>query len=342
MPRPVILAIAIVLAAASGVHAEVPPAIMAPPGAYPSMAPVLKMVSPGVVRIDSVRRTAQGRRVTLETRNNGSGVVYDAAEGLIVTNNHVIDRADEITVTLADGRAVAAKLVGGDSEFDLAVVRVRAENLTPFVFADSGEVQVGDFVLAIGYPGRFGQSVTSGIVSGLHRSNLGVGRFENFIQTDAAIYPGNSGGALVNLRGELVGINTLYIGASSTNPGMGFAISSNTARMIADQIVRFGDVRRGSLGITTDDPDPNAMKPSVLKSGAVVTTVAAGSSAEQAGLRAGDIVTQIGSREVLGSAFLRHRLALLRVGEVAELGVWRNGRQLVIRATVAAQRTSPK
>jgi S1-C subfamily serine protease len=159
-------------------------------------------------------------------------VVYDAQRGLIVTNNHVLENANDITVTLTDGRKLKAKRIGGDPDFDLAVISVPAEKLTAIPFGDSRQLEVGDFVLAIGYPGNIGQSVTSGIVSGLHRSNIGVEEFENFIQTDAAIYPGNSGGALVDLQGDLVGINTAFIGATSSNPGMGFAIPVNTARIV--------------------------------------------------------------------------------------------------------------
>ena len=181
-------------------------------------------------------------------------MVYDAQRGFIVTNNHVLEHANDITVTLTDGRMLKAKRVGGDPDFDLAVISVPAEKLTAIPFGDSRQLEVGDFVLAIGYPGNIGQSVTSGIVSGLHRSNIGIEEFENFIQTDAAIYPGNSGGALVDLQGDLVGINTAFIGATSSNPGMGFAIPVNMARTIVGQIVDAGEIRRGSLGPSTIRP----------------------------------------------------------------------------------------
>ena len=230
----------------------------------PSLAPVLKKITPAVVSIETKFRAQDAKNRRRDARdppgNVGSGVVFDAKRGLIITNNHVIDRADDITVTFTDGRMFKAKRVGTDPEFDLAVISVDADNLPSLPFGDSRQLEVGDFVLAIGYPANIGQSVTSGIVSGLHRTNVGVEQFENFIQTDAAIYPGNSGGALVDLQGDLVGINTAYIGATSTNPGMGFAIPVNTARIIADQIIEFGDVRRGTLGITTDDPSPDAAR----------------------------------------------------------------------------------
>ncbi len=182
------------------------------------------------------------------------------------------------------------------------MISVDADNLPSIPFGDSRQLEVGDFVLAIGYPANIGQSVTSGIVSGLHRTNVGVEQFENFIQTDAAIYPGNSGGALVDLQGDLVGINTAFIGATSTNPGMGFAISVNTARIIADQIIEFGDVRRGTLGITTDDPSPDAPREAGATeplAGAVIVKVAPGSPAARAGLKPGDLVTELGGRQVI-------------------------------------------
>ena len=313
----------------------------APARAAPSLAPVLKKITPAVVSIETRFRPQDAknrRRDAREPGNVGSGVVFDAKRGLIITNNHVLDRADDITVTFTDGRMFKAKRVGTDPEFDLAVISVDANNLPSIPFGNSRELEVGDFVLAIGYPANIGQSVTSGIVSGLHRTNVGVEQFENFIQTDAAIYPGNSGGALVDLQGDLVGINTAFIGATSTNPGMGFAIPVNTARIIADQIIEFGDVRRGTLGITTDDPslDPaRAAGPAEPAAGAVIVKVAPGSPAARAGLKAGDLVTALGGRLVTDSQFLRRRLALLRVGEVADLMVRRDGKSSPFKLVVA-------
>jgi S1-C subfamily serine protease len=278
------------------------------------------------------------RRAPSEINSVGSGVVYDAQRGLIVTNNHVLEHANDITVTLTDGRMLKAKRVGGDPDFDLAVISVAAERLTAIAFGDSRQLQVGDFVLAIGYPANIGQSVTSGIVSGLHRSNIGIEEFENFIQTDAAIYPGNSGGALVDLQGDLVGINTAFIGATSSNPGMGFAIPGNMAHTIIDQIVEAGEIRRGTLGIVIDDPTPDAireLKMSAPAGCAVIVKVDPRSPGARAGLKSGDIVTEIGDRPVLNAVFLRNRLALLRIGDVAELAVLRDGKPQKIRATVA-------
>jgi S1-C subfamily serine protease len=313
----------------------------APARASPSLAPVLKKITPAVVSIETRFRAQDTKNRRRDARdapgNVGSGVVFDAKRGLIITNNHVIDRADDINVTLTDGRMFKAKRVGADPEFDLAVISVDADNLPSIPFGNSRDLEVGDFVLAIGYPANIGQSVTSGIVSGLHRTNVGVEEFENFIQTDAAIYPGNSGGALVDLQGDLVGINTAFIGATSTNPGMGFAIPVNTARLIADQIVEFGDVRRGTLGITTDDPSPDAPREagSTEPPGAIIVKVAPGSPAARAGLKPGDLVTELGGRQVIDSQFLRRRLALLRVGEVADLTVRRDGKSSSFRLAVA-------
>jgi len=190
-----------------------------------------------------------------------------------------------------------------------------------------------------------GQTVTSGIVGGLHRNNVGIEQYENFIQTDAAIYPGSSGGALVNLEGDLVGVCTAFSGSGNNNPGMGFAIPVNMARTIADQIVEFGEIQRGSIGITTEDLRLGAArnpKLSAPQSGAVITKVESGSPAARAGLRPGDVVVRLGDRTVVGSAFLRNRMALLRIGEVAELSVLRDGKPLTVRATVAARDQRPR
>jgi S1-C subfamily serine protease len=315
----------------------------APARAAPSLAPVLKKITPAVVSIETKFRAPQDtrnrRRDARDAPGNvGSGVVFDAKRGLIITNNHVIDRADDITVTLTDGRMFKAKRVGIDPDFDLAVLSVDADNLPAIPFGDSRELEVGDFVLAIGYPANIGQSVTSGIVSGMHRTNVGVEEFENFIQTDAAIYPGNSGGALVDLQGDLVGINTAFIGATNTNPGMGFAIPVNIARTVATQIMEGGEIRRGTLGITIDDPTPDVireLKMSAPQGCAVIVKVDPRSPGARAGLKSGDIVTEIGDRPVRDSTFLRTRLALLLVGDVAEFAVLRDGKPLKIQATVA-------
>jgi len=351
--RPMIIktfaAIACGLAAMTGALAAGANTVALPGSTVSSLAPILKKITPAVVSIETKGRIPPDpkfrRREAREINGLGSGVVYDAKQGLIVTNDHVLDYANNITVTLTDGRVLKAKRIGGDPDFDLAVIAVPGEKLTAIPFGDSRQIEVGDFVLAIGYPANMGQSVTSGIVSGLHRSNIGIEEFENFIQTDAAIYPGNSGGALVNLQGDLVGINTAFIGATSSNPGMGFAIPVNMAHIIIDQIVEIGEIRRGSLGISFDDPTLDVMsglKTSDPRGGAVIVKVDAGSSGARAGLKSGDIVTQIGNRPVLSSNFLRNRLALLRVGDVAELTVLRDGKPLKIQATVAERDQSAR
>jgi serine protease DegQ len=309
-----------------------------------TLAPVLKKITPAIISIAIKGQIADGAKKR-DIRATGSGVVFDASQGLIITNNHVIDHADEITVTLADGRNLPAKRVGGDADTDIAVIKIESDNLTSILMGDSDQLEVGDFVLAIGNPLMLGQTVTSGIVSGLHRNNVGIEQYEDFVQTDAAIYPGNSGGALVNLRGELVGINTAFVGASKANPGVGFAIPINMARNVADQILEFGEVRRGSLGITIDDPTPSVLRELKLPVstatapiGAVIVKVDGGSAGARAGLKSGDVVTDLGNTAVKGSADLRNRMALLRVGEVAELSVMRDGRPTTIRATIASDR----
>jgi serine protease Do/serine protease DegQ len=282
-------------------------------------------------------RDAKPAAVDQQVRAAGSGVVIDASQGLIITNNHVIDRAEEITVQLADGRELAAKLVGGDPDTDIAIIKVPSENLTAIPMGNSDQVEVGDFVLAIGNPFLIGQTVTSGIVSGLNRTNVGIEQYENFIQTDAAIYPGNSGGALVNLRGDLIGINTAFVGATNSNPGMGFAIPINMVRVVADRIVETGDLRRGKLGITFEDSTPalvREFKFAAAPTTPIITKVEPGSPADIAGLKAGDVVTELAGTSVRDTSQLRSRLGLLWVGDSAELTVMRNGKPAVIRATI--------
>ncbi len=323
-----------------------------PPDRLPSFAPILKKITPAVAKVEIRGRapvvgTNPRSRATREIHEVGSGVVYDASQGLIITNHHVIDHADEITATLTDGRVLRAKRVGSDPDFDLALIRVRADNLPSIPFGDSSKLEVGDIVLAIGYPANLAQSVTSGIVSGLHRTNIGIEQHENFIQTDAAVYPGNSGGALVDTKGDLVGINTAFISSTNTNPGVGFAIPVNMSRIIADQIVKYGDIRRGTLGITLEDPTPAVLRDMKLAGpppGAVITKVDRGSAGERAGLKLGDVVTRIGERAVINAGFLRTRIALLRIGETAELTISRDGKPMTIRAVVAERqpRTSSR
>jgi S1-C subfamily serine protease len=321
----------------------------------PSLAPLLNQVKATVVTVaitgrpgleknsgQRPRRAASTRDLPADRqiRATGSGVIIDAEKGLIFTNNHVINGADDIIVTLGDGREAPAKRVGSDPSTDVAVIKVQAENLTALLIDDSDGLEVGDFVLAIGNPYRIGQTVTSGIISGLHRTNVGIEKYEDFIQTDAAIYPGNSGGALVNLRGELIGINTAFIGATNTNPGMGFAIPINMVRFIADQLLKNREVRRGRLGVTFDDVTPTrvrGLKPSALVTAPMIVKVEKGSPAEGAGLKAGDVVSELARISVRDTSDLHNRMWLLSVGDVADLTVVRNGKSVVIRATVVDQ-----
>ncbi len=339
-------------------NASVPLPVVQQASGIPTLAPVLKKIAPTVVSISTKGRAPDGNSqqrkardakpvaVDQQVKAAGSGVVIDAGQGLVITNNHVIDRAEEISVQLADGRELAAKLVGGDPDTDIAIIRVPAENLTAIPIGNSDQVEVGDFVLAIGNPFLIGQTVTSGIVSGLNRTNVGIEQYENFIQTDAAIYPGNSGGALVNLRGDLIGINTAFVGATSSNPGMGFAIPINMARVVTDRILETGDVRRGKLGITFEDSTPALVREFKLAAAPatpIITKVEAGSPAELAGLKAGDVVIELAGTAVRDTSQLRSRLGLLWVGDSADLTVMRNGKATIVRATIVdSQRPKAK
>ncbi|QWG21732.1 DegQ family serine endoprotease [Bradyrhizobium sediminis] len=316
----------------------------------------MKKVTPSVVNIAVKGRIAQEQNPLLndpffrkffnvpetpaerEIRAAGSGVIIDAREGLIVTNNHVVEHADEISVTLTDGRHFQAKRVGADPDTDVAIIKVPAADLVAIPLGDSDKLEVGDYVVAIGNPFGIGQTVTQGIVSALRRTGLGIKGYEDFIQTDAPINPGNSGGALVSLRGELVGINTAIVGPSGGNVGIGFAIPANMIREVMDQLVRYGEVRRGRLGIAVQDLTAelsDAMGLPSHQSGAVVANVEAGSAAERAGLKSGDVITSVDNTPVRSASALRNKIGLLRVGDTAELAVTRGGKSMVIRATVA-------
>ncbi|HLK84395.1 MAG TPA: trypsin-like peptidase domain-containing protein [Xanthobacteraceae bacterium] len=346
--RATVLGFALATSGFVAANASVPLPVIQQASGMPTLAPMLKKITPAVVGISIKSRASDGnaRRqrdakpaaADQQARAAGSGVIIDAGQGLVVTNNHVIDRADEITVQLADGRELGAKLVGGDPDTDIAVIKVAAENLTAIPVGNSDRIEVGDFVLAIGNPFLIGQTVTSGIVSGLDRTNVGLEQYEDFIQTDAAIYPGNSGGALVNLRGELIGINTAFVGATNSNPGMGFAIPVNMARVVTDRILEIGDVRRGKLGITFEDSTPalvREFKFAAAPATPIITKVDPGSPADLAGLKVGDVITDLAGTPARDMSHLRTRLGLLWVGDTAELTVMRNGKRLVIRATIA-------
>jgi S1-C subfamily serine protease len=336
-----VVSLAVMLGGNIRADADIPLPSVEPKNEVPTLVPLVKRIAPSIVSIEIRGRVTPDTNSSSrkrEIRSAGSGVVYDARRGLIITNNHVIEHADEITVIFSDDAELQARRVGGDPDIDVAIIRVPLENMTSIPFADSDRLEVGEYVLAVGNPMQLGQTVTSGIVSGLHRSNVGLERYEDFIQTDAAIYPGNSGGALVNLRGEFVGITTAFVGASTGNPGVGFAIPMNLARSVAEQILEFGEIHRGRLGITFDDPTPSVLREIGLTTkpaGPVILKVDAGSAAERAGLKPRDVVMEIGGRSVRNVAELRNRLALIRVGDIVDIAVMRDGKPMMIRATIA-------
>lgn len=318
----------------------------------PSLAPMLEQVTPAVVNISTRSRVQVQEnpllrdpffrrffefpedRVPQQRRQQslGSGVVVDADQGYVITNHHVIDKADEITVTLDDGRSFTAELIGADPDSDVAVVKIPSKGLTSIDLGDSDVLRVGDFVVAIGNPFGLSQTVTSGIVSALGRSGLGIEGYEDFIQTDASINPGNSGGALVNLRGELVGVNTAILAPGGGNVGIGFAIPMNMVRDLMRQIVEHGGVQRGRLGVYIQDLTSElaqALDIDVTQ-GAVIAQVIPGSPAEQAGIEEGDVVTAVNGKPTKGAADLRNAVGLLRVGEEVKLNVIRGGKERVV------------
>jgi Do/DeqQ family serine protease len=321
----------------------------------PTLAPLVNEVTPAVVNISVITRSPiednplfrdpffrrffnLPDRPQRKEQSAGSGVIVDAARGYVLTNNHVIKDAEQVVVTLKDRRQFQAKLVGTDPGTDVAVLQIEATGLSALKFGDSDALSVGDYVIAIGNPFGIGQTVTSGIVSALGRSGLSVEGYEDFIQTDASINPGNSGGALINLRGELVGINTAIIGPAGGNVGIGFAVPSAMARAVMDQIVRYGEVRRGRLGIEMVDLTPELAKKLGVSflDGAAIANVQPGSPAEKAGLRQGDVITAMNGRTVRNAAELRARLGLTPVGDRAELRIMRGGSTRTINTQIAA------
>ena len=321
----------------------------------PTLAPLVNEVTPAVVNISVITRSPLEDNPLFRDpffrrffdlpdrpeRNEqaaGSGVIIDAAHGYILTNHHVIKDAEQTVVTLKDRRQFKAKLVGTDPGTDIAVLQIPAQKLTALRLGDSDQLQVGDYVIAIGNPFGIGQTVTSGIVSALGRSGLSIEGYEDFIQTDASINPGNSGGALVNLRGELIGINSAIIGPAGGNVGIGFAVPSNMARAVMSQIVRYGEVRRGRLGIEMANLTPELAQKLGAGSldGAVVANIQPGSPAAKAGLRQGDVVTAMNGRAIRDAGDLRNRLGLTPVGEQVELRVRRGGETRAIQARIGA------
>ncbi len=323
----------------------------------PTLAPMLERATPAVVNIATRGRVRIRENPLFNdpffrhffdlprqpreriTQSLGSGVIVDAEKGYILTNNHVIDKAEEIEVTLLDGRKLRAKVVGTDPATDVAVIRVKARNLTALPLADSDRLRVGDFVVAIGNPFGLGQTVTSGIISALGRTGLGIEGYEDFIQTDAYINPGNSGGALVNLRGELVGINTAIFSQSGGNIGIGFAIPINMAHEVMQQLIAHGRVERGMLGVQVQDLTPELAQAFDIpnRKGVVISAVIPGSAAEKAGLKPGDIIVAINGRPVDDSADVRNTIGLIRVGSEVKLTILRDGKERIIQATIGEE-----
>jgi len=327
----------------------------------PSLAPMIKKVSPTVVNI-ATRGTVtdrgqqnpllddpffrryfpdQGPRER-QFQSAGSGVVVDAKNGYIITNAHVVENATEITVTTQDNHNFTAKVVGADTGSDVAVLKLNEQNgnravLPSIPLGDSSKVEVGDFVVAIGNPFALQHTVTSGIISALGRSGINPDGYEDFIQTDAAINPGNSGGALVNLRGELVGINSAILSRTGGNIGIGFAIPVNMVKSVMNQLIEYGEVKRGLLGVNiytlTPDLVQAAGAPADIQ-GALVSQVAEGSSADKAGIKVNDIITSVNGQVVKGAPELRNAIGLLRIGDKIEIGLVREGKPRKVTAVI--------
>ena len=355
----ILLALVLVLSAQFSVAAI--PSHIGDGQALPSLAPMLKQVNPAVVNIAtfSTRKQAhnplmndpffrhffgdqgqaqpQDQRPQRRQQSAGSGVIVDAGDGVVMTNFHVIKDADEIQVSLIDGRTYEATLAGSDPELDIAILKIEAADLVHVSLADSDTLLVGDFVVAIGNPFGLGQTVTTGIVSALGRSGLGIEGYESFIQTDASINPGNSGGALVNLRGELVGINTAIISPAGGNVGIGFAIPINMAKASMEQILESGEVKRGVIGIGIQEITPDLQKAFELKNGqqgVLITGVFDDTPAKKAGFEPGDIIIAVNGEKTISAAKLRNQIGMRKIGETLTLDILRNNKTKRIKVTV--------
>lgn len=321
--------------------------------AIPSLAPMLEKVLPAVVSVQVEGTARQSQRIHEELKKYfgedapdqqaqpfeglGSGVIIDAAKGYILTNNHVISQADKISVQLNDGREFDAKLIGGDDQSDIALLQVQnPSNLTQIAIADSDKLRVGDFAVAVGNPFGLGQTATSGIVSALGRSGLNLEGLENFIQTDASINRGNSGGALLNLNGELIGINTAILAPGGGSIGIGFAIPSNMAKTLSQQLIQFGEVKRGLLGIKGMEMSADIAKAFKLnvQRGAFVSEVLPNSGSAKAGVKSGDIIVSLNDKPLSSFAELRSRIATTEPGAKVKLGLIREGKPLTVEVTL--------
>ncbi|MDH5353610.1 MAG: DegQ family serine endoprotease [Gammaproteobacteria bacterium] len=323
------------------------PGITADGKPFPTLSPMLKKVNPAVVNISTFSTRQSSTNPLLNDpffrhffdipdleqlpekrqQSAGSGVIVKADDGIVMTNYHVIKGADEVQVALIDGRSYQAKILGSDPDLDIAILKIKAKNLTQVIMADSSELEVGDYVVAIGNPFGLGQTVTTGIVSALGRSGLGIEGYENFIQTDASINPGNSGGALVNLGGELVGINTAIISPAGGNVGIGFAIPSNMAKASMMQIIEHGEVKRGLIGVGIQDITPDLRQAFDLETGqhgVLITRVNENSPAQKAGLKAGDVILEVDGRVTRSSGQLRSQIGIKVIGDRVLLTILRD------------------
>ncbi|SFN86314.1 serine protease DegQ [Candidatus Pantoea varia] len=348
------LSIGMSLAAAPDAMATLPAQIAGQP--LPSLAPMLEKVLPAVVsvHVEGTDSGAQAQDIPEPLKRFfgqmpggnsqpqpfeglGSGVIIDAAKGYVLTNNHVVNGADKINVQLGDGSEYEAKLIGHDEQTDIALIQIQgAKNLTQVKVADSDQLKVGDFAVAIGNPFGLGQTATSGIISALGRSGLNLEGLENFIQTDAAINRGNSGGALVNLNGELIGINTAILASSGGNIGIGFAIPSDMAMNLAQQLIKYGEVKRGQLGIKGTEMTADMAKAFNVDAqrGAFVSEVLPQSAAQKAGVKSGDIITSINDKPITSFAELRVKVGTTPPGEQVKLGLLREGKPITVTVTL--------
>jgi len=323
-----------------------------------TMAPLLERVTPAVVSINTVGEVKKSRRGDspeeelfgrlfgdqlperrrAPSEGAGSGVIVDTAKGLILTNHHVIDESSKITVTLEDKRQFEAEVVGTDPKTDIALLKIKGSNLTGLRLAQTNEARVGDFVIAVGNPFGLSSTVTSGIISALGRDQRSGDGYADFIQTDAAINPGNSGGALVNSKGELIGINSAIITRSGGNQGIGFAVPIRIVKGVMKQLEAYGEVRRGRIGVVIQDITPDLRQALSLGSlnGALISDVADDTPAEKAGLEAQDVVVEFNGDDILDSADLRNAVGLLEPGARANITYMRNGKRRTTRIEVAA------
>ena len=321
-----------------------------------SMAPLLDRITPAVVSIN-VRSTAKAPKLSnrneellerffggrmpnepREKRGLGSGVIVNAADGLIITNAHVIEDADEIIVTLKDKRQLEAEIVGTDKKTDIALIKVSAKKLAELQIAKASEVRVGDYVIAVGNPFGLSHSVTSGIVSALGRDNGSGDGYQDFIQTDASINPGNSGGALVNSKGELIGINSAIISRSGGNQGIGFAVPTNIVQAVMRQLISYGEVRRGRIGVLIGDITPTLKEALDLTTldGALVSQVVEDSPAEKAGLKRDDVIISFNGGAIKDASDIRNAVGLVEPGERYTITYLREGRKIKRRIEVEA------